>query len=175
MMTIQQTIDIPADRWLHLELPKTVPSGKFELRLIFTPLQAARKRQPEDFAHLLRDSPKTIEEAIAEARRKTVERLENPAMDSMKKYAGCLKDSSAFEGDPVEIQRRMRDETLERLLQPPPSLEEFKREAAEKTANRIACGREPFEEARKLLNGRRLFDGVDGVEYQRRLRDEWPE
>jgi hypothetical protein len=31
-------------------------------------------------------------------------------MDSMKKYAGCLKDSLIFEGDPVAIQRKMRDE-----------------------------------------------------------------
>jgi hypothetical protein len=112
MVTIQQTIDIPADRRLYLELPETVPSGKFDLRLIFTPAQSTRKRQSEGFDHLLRNSPKTVKEAIAEAQRKTAER--------------------------------------------------------------IAGGREPFEEARKLLNGRRLFDGVDGVEYQRRLRDEWP-
>jgi hypothetical protein len=111
MMTIQQTIDIPADRWLHLELPKTVPSGKFDLRLIFTPAQSIRERQSGGFAHLLRDSPKTVKEAIAEAR--------------------------------------------------------------QKTAERIASGREPFEESRELLNGRRLFDGVDGVEYQRKIRDEW--
>jgi hypothetical protein len=110
MMTIQRTVTIPADRRLYLELPEAVPSGKFDLRLVFTPAQATRKRQPEDFAHLLRDSPKTVKEAIAEAQRKTAERLENPEMDSMRKYAGCLKDSLAFEGDPVEIQRRMRDE-----------------------------------------------------------------
>jgi hypothetical protein len=35
MMTIQQTVDIPADRWLHLELPETVPSGVAEFVLIF--------------------------------------------------------------------------------------------------------------------------------------------
>jgi hypothetical protein len=112
MMTIQQTVTIPADRRLYLELPETVPTGNTEVQITFFTMSAKA--------------------------------------ESM-------------------------DETLERLLQPLPSLEEFKREAAEKTAKRIASGREPFEEARKLLNGRRLFDGIDGVEYQRRLRDEWPD
>jgi hypothetical protein len=110
MMTVQQTVNIPSDRWLHMELPETVPTGNTEVHITFFTVPAKVKS---------------------------------------------------------------RDEALERLLQPLPSLEEFKREAAAKTAKRIACGREPFEEARKLLNGRRLFDGIDGVEYQRRLRDEW--
>jgi hypothetical protein len=37
MMTVQQTIDIPADRKLHidLELPETVPDGATELVLTF--------------------------------------------------------------------------------------------------------------------------------------------
>jgi hypothetical protein len=112
MMTIQQTIDIPADRRLYLELPETVPTGHTEVQITFFP---------------------------------------------------------------VSVATESRDEVLERLLQPFPSLETFKWEAAEKTAKRIACGREPFEEARKLLNGHRLFDGVNGVEYQRRMRDEWPD
>jgi hypothetical protein len=120
MMSIQQTIDIPADRRLYLELPESVPSGKCDLRLIFTPSLSSRERsadersagerQTVDFAHLLRNSPKTVQEAIAQAKRKTTERQENPEMDSMIKYAGCLKNSPIFEGDPIEIQRRMRDE-----------------------------------------------------------------
>jgi hypothetical protein len=110
MMTIQQTIDSPADRRLYLELPETVPTGNTKVHITFFTVSAKAES---------------------------------------------------------------RDETLERLLQPLPSLEEFKREAAEKTANRIASGCAPFEEARELLNGRQLFDGVDGVEYQRKMRDEW--
>jgi hypothetical protein len=35
MMTVQQTVDIPADRRLYLELPETVPSGVAEFVLIF--------------------------------------------------------------------------------------------------------------------------------------------
>jgi predicted metal-dependent phosphoesterase TrpH len=112
MMTIRQTVDIPADRRLHLELPKSVPTGNTEVHITFLTVPAKVKSM---------------------------------------------------------------DEALERLLQPQTTLEEFKREAAAKTAKRIASGREPFEEARKLLNGRRLFDGIDGVEYQRSLRDEWPD
>jgi hypothetical protein len=30
-------------------------------------------------------------------------RLANPEMDSMKKYAGCLKGSKVFDGDPVTV------------------------------------------------------------------------
>jgi hypothetical protein len=30
--------------------------------------------------------------------------------DSSRKYAGCLRGKAVFKGDPVEIQRKMRDE-----------------------------------------------------------------
>jgi hypothetical protein len=38
MLTIQQTVDIPADRRLYIELPKTVPSGRTVVTLNFETL-----------------------------------------------------------------------------------------------------------------------------------------
>jgi hypothetical protein len=81
MMTIKQTVDIPSARE---NLPKRI-------RTTLTPL-------------------KSIEECIRDAKAKTAQRLADPANDSMLKYGGCLKDSHIFDGDSVEIQRRMRDE-----------------------------------------------------------------
>jgi hypothetical protein len=57
-----------------------------------------------------------------------------------------------------------------------PTLEDCKREAAEKTARRLAAGKAPFQDARIMSNdGRKFFEGVDPVEYQRKLRNEWPD
>jgi hypothetical protein len=110
-MTIQQTVEIPADKRLYLQLPRNVPSGRLNLRLIFTPaLAETRISEKRPQTRLLRNSPKTVKEAIAEARQKTAERLADPENDSVKKYAGCLNGKNIFNGDPVEIQRRMRDE-----------------------------------------------------------------
>jgi hypothetical protein len=53
---------------------------------------------------------RSIEECIRDAKAKTAQRLANSANDSMLKYGGYLKDSHIFDGDSVEIQRRMRDE-----------------------------------------------------------------
>jgi hypothetical protein len=53
MMTIEQTIDIPADRKLYLELPETVPSGRtkviinFETLPLRTITPSPRKFSPE--------------------------------------------------------------------------------------------------------------------------------
>jgi hypothetical protein len=116
MMTVQQTINIPSDRWLHMELPKTVPSGKFDLRLIFTPMQteAAKWEAPiaPNLAKKQHDNqPLTVAEARTEIARKKLCRRQDPSYeDSSHKYAGCLNGRNVFKGDPVEIQRKMRDE-----------------------------------------------------------------
>jgi hypothetical protein len=55
-----------------------------------------------------------------------------------------------------------------------PSLDDFKRKAAAKAARRAAEGRKPFEAAIKMAaEGRNFFEGIDPVEYQRSLRNEW--
>ncbi|GMO62365.1 MAG: hypothetical protein Ta2A_08930 [Treponemataceae bacterium] len=55
-----------------------------------------------------------------------------------------------------------------------PSIEELRQQAEQKAAERKASGRNPFEELRASMNGRRFMGGVDGLEYQRSIRDEWP-
>jgi hypothetical protein len=103
MITIQQTVDIPADRRLSLELPESVPSGKSSITLIFAPVQEVPRKHY--------NPPLGLEEAkavIAERirRRENGEVCEN----SSRKYAGCLKGKNIFKGDPVEIQRKMRND-----------------------------------------------------------------
>ncbi|GHV11669.1 hypothetical protein FACS189491_03310 [Spirochaetia bacterium] len=46
-------------------------------------------------------------------------------------------------------------------------------EAEEKTAWRKAHPKEFKEKMRKLREGGPLFGGIDGVTYQRKIRDEW--
>jgi hypothetical protein len=81
MMTIQQTIAIPADRRLHLDfdLPENLPEGQADITLIVKPKGEGRK--------------------IPFFRRASI-------MD----FYGCLKDSPAFAEDGVEYQRKIRDE-----------------------------------------------------------------
>ena len=76
MTTIQKTVEIPADRRLHLslELPDEMPPGPAELHLELLP--AKTETTPANWAS----------------------------------FAGCLKDDPSFAGDPLEIQRKMRDE-----------------------------------------------------------------
>jgi hypothetical protein len=97
-MTIEQTVEIPADRRLHLDLslPPDTPRGPAKLKLIF-------RAKPRD-RELRIPVISWFERRREAAQRKAI-------MD----FAGCLKDSPAFEGDPVEIFRKERDEWDERL------------------------------------------------------------
>jgi hypothetical protein len=123
-MTLRQTIDIPANRevTIHLVAPETVPCGKTDIILEFpqereadqgavaaqsTPDvfdEAARLLgYKDDLDYLRANSPKTIEEAEAEAERKFKTRK------SIYEHYGCLKGED-FYGDGMEYQRKMRDE-----------------------------------------------------------------
>jgi hypothetical protein len=55
---------------------------------------------------------------------------------------------------------------------PFPTMEELDADARRKTAERKATGKDPALEIRDSLKGRQIF-GVDGVAYQRKIRDEW--
>ena len=114
MITFQQTVDIPADRHLTLDLPQTVPSGRVSVVLVFdTPAGAEAETAPagaDAVTRILERQFPTIEELKAEAARKTAARLADPSRDSLTRYAGCLADSAVFEGGPAAIQRQMRDE-----------------------------------------------------------------
>ncbi|MDR3276670.1 MAG: hypothetical protein LBT11_05615, partial [Treponema sp.] len=102
-MMIQQTIDIPADRRIHLDLtlPETVPSGKSDLCMVFVPVQAKAVEQkvtvsPPAGKKEHNNAPLDYREAsIALA-------WGSRPDDSSRKYAGCLKGKGIFKGDPVE-------------------------------------------------------------------------
>ena len=59
-----------------------------------------------------------------------------------------------------------------------PDIEEIKADAARKTAERLAyfeaTGKDLFVELRDSFNAK-PFEGIDGVAYQRKMRDEWPD
>ncbi|GHV79272.1 hypothetical protein AGMMS49944_10630 [Spirochaetia bacterium] len=112
MITIQQTVDIPASRRLTIDVPQEVPTGTTSVVLIF------------------------------------------PSAES----GTAVRPSPTF---------------------PPfPTLEELKAEAARKAAERQAyfnaTGKDPLVELRDSMNSM-PFAGIDGVEYQRKMRDEWPD
>jgi hypothetical protein len=104
MVTIEQTIDIPADRTVHLSirLPETVPTGKASIVLVFPGSKSPetpRSYEPKPFP--------SIEELKAEAAAKYAEMLET-GIDPMAKFAATMKD--VFVEDGVTYQQRMRDE-----------------------------------------------------------------
>jgi hypothetical protein len=77
-MTIEQTVEIPADHRLTIEVPPEIPAGRAKLTLSISPGEKTVKMSRQ--------------------------------MRHIMKFYGCLKDSPAFKGDPVEIQRQMRAE-----------------------------------------------------------------
>ncbi|MDR2561430.1 MAG: hypothetical protein LBC63_06650 [Holophagales bacterium] len=81
MTTIQQTIEIPQDHRLHLDLPlpSEIPAGRAEVHVTIIPCVHSAKG--------------------AQKGHKPFEGL-----------AGSLKDSVLFGRDGVELQREMRDE-----------------------------------------------------------------
>ena len=44
-MTIEQTVEIPADRRIFLDLPTELPVGKVKVELTFTPLSVASQEE----------------------------------------------------------------------------------------------------------------------------------
>jgi hypothetical protein len=110
MITIEQTVDIPADRRLRLDmtLPQSVPSGRADIVLVLSVAEPAEKAE-EEASRIYTPKPfPTIEELKEEARQKTAARLACPSGDSLQKYCGILKD--VFTEDGVEYQRKLRDE-----------------------------------------------------------------
>jgi hypothetical protein len=101
MMTIQQTVTVPSDRHLTLDLPETVPSGKVTLIISFVPAQKMSESNS--------DSLPTLDALKKQAAGKTAKRIAE-GKKPFEGLSGCLKNSKTFEGNPVEIIRAMRDE-----------------------------------------------------------------
>jgi hypothetical protein len=84
-MTLQQTVSILADRRLHLDLPlpRDTPIGEADVKLIIT------------------------------LHRATVPRSDKPVAPHRRPFEGlfgCTKGSGVWDGDAVEIIRKLRNE-----------------------------------------------------------------
>jgi hypothetical protein len=114
MITIERTVDIPPDRRLVLDLPKTVPGGRANMIMVLSREETSTEIYADDdeaFQRILSHKFPTVEEMRAEAARKAAERqayIEATGVDPQQKFCGCLKD--VFDEDGAAIQRRMRDE-----------------------------------------------------------------
>jgi hypothetical protein len=89
-MTVEQTIEVPADRRITLEVPPEIPVGR--TIIAFTPATQHRR------------DPKTIEEALRMAREKATDSNRKPISRLFGKHKGI------FGGDGVAYQRAIRDE-----------------------------------------------------------------
>ena len=89
-MTIEQTIEIPANHLITLEVPPEIPTGR--IIIAFTPVPKPRS------------NPKTAEEALAMAE----ERVADPNRKPISRHFG--KHKGIFGGDGVVYQRAIRDE-----------------------------------------------------------------
>ncbi|MHC6204555.1 hypothetical protein ACYULU_15350 [Breznakiellaceae bacterium SP9] len=105
-MTIQQTVDIPSDRRLVLDLmlPEAAPVGRSEVTVTLKPARTS-SGESEDTA-----LPAT---AIEDLKRQAAEKTARRRLERRKPFEGlygALKDSKSLEGDPMELVRRWRDE-----------------------------------------------------------------
>jgi hypothetical protein len=91
-MTITQTVEIPANRRITIEVPREVPTGT--TIIAFTPAKTwARKKEPD-----------TVEEAL----QMLEEQSSNPNRKPISRLFG--KQKGIFGGDGVAYQRGIRSE-----------------------------------------------------------------
>jgi hypothetical protein len=109
-MTIEQTVEIPVDHRLTLEIPFEIPAGRTILALTLIPVSAmaAKSTISAQFAdlktYLADNSPRTTEEALQQA----AERLADPNRKPISRHFGTHKGILGGEG--VAYQRKIRDE-----------------------------------------------------------------
>jgi hypothetical protein len=106
-MTIQQTIEIPANRRLTIDVPQEVPVGKATITYSPTPeagrdVPAGRRNIPDDLAALVQEAAKRAERERSDP----VYRAEIVEI-----YRKCQEGGPVLGGiDGMEFQRRVRDE-----------------------------------------------------------------
>jgi hypothetical protein len=101
MLTIQLPNTITIYRHLSLDLPKIVPVGQTTLIIGFANTQKTTMAKPT--------LPPTLSALKQQAAEKTAKRIASGRKPFEGLY-GCFKNSKTFEGDPVTIVRRQRDE-----------------------------------------------------------------
>jgi hypothetical protein len=102
-MSVTQTVEIPSDRRLTIDVPREVPVGRAVLT--FTPASVQKsKDQRYDTAPLPGGNYNTVEEAMQAAAEKTADPNRKPISQLFGKHKGI------FGGDGVAYQRAIRDE-----------------------------------------------------------------
>jgi len=91
-MTITQTVEVPADRRLTIDVPREVPAGP--VVLAFTPAQVSMPNR----------DPRTVEEALQMAKAQAAA----PGREPISRHFG--KHKGIFGGDGVAYQRAVRGE-----------------------------------------------------------------
>jgi hypothetical protein len=97
-MTIEQTVEIPVNHRLIVDVPQDIPAGKAMITI--TPA-FGKGSLPETY------SP---EEALKKSAERAAARRKNPSLNTFRKFHGSLKGSLNFDRDGMEIQREMRNE-----------------------------------------------------------------
>ena len=100
-MSITQTVEVPADHRLTIDVPREIPAGLVVLTL--APIQGA-KEQRYDTIPVPGGSYNTVGEALQAA----AEKAANPNRKPISRLFG--KHKGIFGGDGVAYQRAIRDE-----------------------------------------------------------------
>jgi hypothetical protein len=95
-MSVTQTVEIPANHRLTIEVPREVPEGR--TILTFTPAHSS------DTVRLPGGNARTIEEALQMA----AEKLADPNRKPLSRHFGILSPNTF--GNGVAYQRKIRDE-----------------------------------------------------------------
>jgi len=102
-MSVTQTVEIPADHRLTIDVPREIPMGRAVLT--FTPASVQKsKEQRYDTDPLPGGSYNTVEEAMQAAAEKAADPNRKPISRLFGKHKGI------FGGDGVAYQRAIRDE-----------------------------------------------------------------
>jgi hypothetical protein len=112
-MTIEQTVTIPADRRLVIEVPETFTSGTISVVLLDAPETAAADTELQEIVKQAGErkvpvrfpDPKTVAEAVKQAKAKVADPNRLPISRFFGRCPGLFGDM-----DPIAYQRSIRDE-----------------------------------------------------------------
>jgi hypothetical protein len=99
-MTLQQTIKIPADRRVHLDLPRDIPAGVAKFKLIITPFRVPRTDAAPQTAEIELEAP-----------------LRPKKFDPVKAKAAHERMCGMFKTDGHEVDRFMAEKAAEKVFE----------------------------------------------------------